>query len=73
MLSGAVGSKGHLPDVLLGSFPRSANKSGETRKRESDIRAIRASVGERGVVGEGSKASGERRRRTRSCRIDQLV
>ena len=70
MLSGAVGSNGHLPErVLFGSFSRRANKSGETRKRESDIRARSASVGERWSVGEGREAMGASRRRTRSCRV----
>lgn len=74
MLSGAVGSNGHLPErVLFGSFPRKTNKSGETRKRESDIRARSASVDERGSVGEGSEAIGVRRRRTRSCHVDEFV
>ena len=71
MLSGAVGSNGHLPErVLFGSLPRRTNKSGETRKRESDIRARSASVGERGSVGEVRDGMGVSRRWTRSCRVD---
>lgn len=73
IVSGAVGSNGHRPRwILFGSFPRRTNKSGETRKRESDIRAMSASVGERGSVGEGREARGSRRRRTRSYRVNQL-
>lgn len=74
MLSGAVGSNGHLPEMaLFGSFSRRTNKSGETRKREWDNVAMSASAGQRGSVGEGREAMGVRRRWTRSYRIDQLV
>ena len=70
MVSGAVGSRGHLPEwMLLGSSPRKANKSGETRKKESYIAARRASVGVRGLVGGGREATGASSRRTRSCHV----
>ena len=63
----AVGSNGHLPEmVLFGSFPRRINKSGETRKRESDIRTRSASIGERG---EGKEAKSSKRVVTRECRL----
>lgn len=39
MLSGAVGSKEYLPNVLLGSFPRSANKSGEHQREYSGYKS----------------------------------
>lgn len=40
MLSGAVGFKEYLPNVLLGSFPRSANKSGEHQREYSGYKSV---------------------------------
>lgn len=57
MVSDAVGLSGHLPEcVLFVSFPSRMKRSGETLKRESDIRPRSASVGDNGSVGEGRES-----------------
>jgi hypothetical protein len=57
MVSDAVGLSGHLPEcVLFVSFPSRMKRSGETLKRESDVRPRSASVGDNGSVGEGRES-----------------